>query len=270
MGALTFKLTSAPPERLDLSPLVPARLAGLAVAEIEALDIGTTKTGCKVGDVFAVTGSNPEDIVFEGGSERFDNVGKSLRGGMVRVIGDVGAYLGRGMNRGDIVVQGSVCGPYAGTVMTGGRISIEEDVADATAASVPGAMHGMAGGFMIIGGSAGAYLGDRMRRGVIVVLGDTGEATANRMVGGTILAQSMGARAGMGMKRGTLITGAVTDLEPTFVSAGTYDAAFLALLSNWLASEAGEDAVSLVPARVQRFRGDMASLGKGEILVGGS
>lgn len=268
MAALTFHLTQAPPERLDLSPLVPARLAGLTVAAIEALAIGTSRQGVAVGDVFRVSGDDAADVVIDGGSERYDFIGRDLAGGAIRVVGDVGAHLGRGVKSGTITVEGSVHGPHGGAGMTGGRIEIGGNAADATAGALPGAMHGMAGGLMVIRGRAKAYLGDRMRRGVIVVHGAVGEAAGCRMIGGTIVAPSAAARAGTGLKRGTLVFGTAEALEPTFVSAGTYDAAFLSLFRRWLAAEAGATAAALVPSLVHRHRGDMSSLGKGEILIG--
>lgn len=265
MDALSFTLKETPPERLDLTPLIPAELAGKSIREIEAIAIGTTKRGAKVGDVFQVSGSVGEEIRFSG-HERLDNIGRSLKDGRIVVDGDAGAYLGRGMKSGSITVSGSVCGPYAGTMMTGGTIRISGDAADATAASVPGAMHGMAGGLLVIDGSAGAYLGDRMRRGIVVVLGGVGDAAGARMVGGTLVAERFGTRAGAGMKRGTLIARAVDDLEPTFVPTGTYDGVFLAILAKHLGQQVPE-AEDLVPARTHRFRGDMAALGKGEVMV---
>ena len=268
MGALTFTLKAEPPERVDLSELIPAVLADKPLDEVLAMPIGTPRTGLAVADVFTVSGTDAAEIVFAGGSARFDNVGRSLKDGTIRVEGDVGAFLGRGMKSGRIDVSGSVRGPYAATMMTGGVIAVAGDAPDATAASVPGAMHGMAGGLLVIGGSAGDLLGDRMRRGVIAVAGSVGALAGARMVGGTILAKSLGPRAGQAMKRGTLIAGAVADIEPTFVPSGDYGAAFLAILRKWLRDEAGPDAAALVPAKARRWRGDMASLGKGEILVG--
>lgn len=267
MAPLTLTLKTAPPERLDLSDILPETLRGLGHDRIRALPIGTTRTGVTVGDVFDVTGEAGDDLVFEGGSNRFDNVGRSLKAGGIRVAGDVGAYCGRGMKGGRIVVEGSLTGPYGATMMTGGTILVEGDAADATAGSVPGAMHGMAGGLLVIGGSAGDYLGDRMRRGVVAVRGATGRAAGARMVGGTIVAASLGARAGRSMKRGTLIAGACEGMEPTFVSAGDYDHVFLAILRKWLLAEASAKVADLVPARARRWRGDMAGLGKGEIIV---
>ena len=47
-------------------------------------------------------------------------------------------------------------------------------------------MEGMTGGTLIIHGNAGARLGDRMRRGLVLVGGDAGDFAASRLVAGTI------------------------------------------------------------------------------------
>ncbi len=57
MAALTLTLKGRPPERLDLSDVLPDRLAGLKLAEIRALPIGTTKTGVTIGEVFDAAAS---------------------------------------------------------------------------------------------------------------------------------------------------------------------------------------------------------------------
>lgn len=266
MAALTFTLKATPPERLDLSALVPERLAGMDADVIRALVVGTSRDGLTVGDLFDVAGDDAADIRITGHA-RLDNIGRGLKGGRITVDGDAGIYLGRAMKSGLIAVSGSVRGPYAGTAMTGGTIRIAGDAADAVGGAVPGAMHGQAGGLITVAGHVGAYAGDRMRRGVLVVEGYVGDAAGARMVGGTILARTLGTRAGAGMKRGTLIAKTVADLEPTFVPTGTYGMPFLAILRKWVESEV-PGAGALVPVNAMRYRGDMAALGKGEVIVG--
>ncbi|WP_181706937.1 formylmethanofuran dehydrogenase subunit C [Chthonobacter rhizosphaerae] len=266
MAALTFTLKATPPERLDLSALVPARLTGLSAAEIAALAIGSTRSGVTLGDMFDIAGDDPTEIRITG-HERLDNVGRGLTGGTIAVDGDVGIYAGRAMKAGTVTVSGSVKGPYLGTAMTGGAIRVAGDAADAVGGAVPGAMHGQAGGLIVVGGSVGDYAGDRMRRGVLVVKGYVGDAAGVRMVGGTIVARALGTRAGLGMKRGTLIGKTVADLEPTFVPTGTYDFPFLALLRRYLETEAPGTGALVPQKNPRRYRGDMAALGKGEIIV---
>lgn len=268
MTGLTFTLREAPPERLDLSPLTPARLAGLSCAKIERIAIGTTRLGVAVGDVFRLSGEDAADLVFAGGSTRFDRLGSGLDGGSIRLEGDAGGYLGLAMAGGTITVAGSLTGPYGGSAMTGGLIRVAGHAADATAAALPGAVAGMAGGTLIVGGRAGELVGDRMRGGVILVAGGAGRLCAARMLGGTIVAASLGPRAGQGMRRGTLIAGSADDIEPTFVFAGRYAQAFLPLLGNWVGGIAGEAFARLVPTSADRYRGDMADVGEGELLIG--
>lgn len=266
MAALVFRLGAPPPERLDLSPLTPAGLAGKSAAEIAAIPIGTTKRGLTVGDVFAVSGDDPAEIVFEGGSERFDRVGLGLAAGRITVVGDVGLEVGRAMKGGSIRVAGSA-GPLAGAAMTGGLLTVEGDAGDFAGGATHGAMAGQAGGVLVVKGRTGERTGDRMKRGLIVVLGGAGAHAGSRMSGGTILAPSFGDFPGTLMKRGTLIAGSHGDLGPTFVHSGGFELPFLRLFAKHILATVPE-AVALVPSRAERFRGDMAALGKGEILVG--
>ncbi len=100
MKALTFTLRDEPPERLDLSPLTPQGLAGLDMRDIEKIRLGQSKRASTVGDIFRMSGSDPGNIVFDGGSSRFDGVATGLTDGAVRVAGDVGAQAGRAMRGG--------------------------------------------------------------------------------------------------------------------------------------------------------------------------
>ncbi|SON55844.1 Formyltransferase/hydrolase complex Fhc subunit C [Hartmannibacter diazotrophicus] len=266
MAALTFTLRAEVPERLDLSALVPSALDGKSASEIEKIVVGTTRKAPAVGDLFKVSGDDVTDIRFAGGSERFDHVGKALAGGSIHVEGDVGGWLAAGMKSGSVTVTGSAMGPYAAAEISGGSVTIEGNAGDCLGAALPGYMNGMAGGFVLVGGICGEAAGDRMRRGTIAVLGGTGDATGVRMIGGSILSPSMGARTGLMMKRGTLISSTPVELSSTFVDSGLYRLPFLALLRKHL-GEVMPRAAHLVPSVAHRFRGDMSMLGKGEVLV---
>ena len=100
MSALTFSLRDKPAQRLDLSPLVPARLAKLKPKEIEALRIGTTRLKLTVGDAFKVKGSDAGKLRFVGTDVRCDFIGKELRDGAILVDGDAGAWVGAEMRGG--------------------------------------------------------------------------------------------------------------------------------------------------------------------------
>ena len=70
MSALVFDMRWIVDQRLDLSPLVPERLAKLARKKIEALPINTTREKLTVGDVFKVKGNDPEHLRFVGTDDR--------------------------------------------------------------------------------------------------------------------------------------------------------------------------------------------------------
>src|SRR5919202_4850676 len=265
MAATLLRLRAEPDQRLDLSAITPERLHNLSAREVAGLAVGTTRMPLTLGDVFAVRLGEPDRIRFEGGSGRFDRLGAGLLAGAIRVEGDVGQAAGIGMSGGRIDVEGSA-GPLAGALMAGGRLFVAGDVGDHAGGATPGAMAGMRGGFLLVAGRAGQRLGDRMRRGCIAVLGAAGAHAGSRMRGGTLLAAAAGPLPGYLMRRGTLVLGSHDGLAPTFVNSGAHQLQFLGLLQAWLR---GQDAraSALVPLRAERFQGDMATLGRGEILV---
>ena len=266
MSALVLKLKEQPPQRCDLSVLTPDRLAA-EPGPIERLDIRTTRTPLFIGDIFSVTPGDPMEIVFEGGSERFDNVGTSMTQGSIRVTGDLGQRAGRNMSGGAISVSGSV-GRLAGSSMSGGRLEIGGDAGDLLGAPLPGEASGVTGGVIRIRGSTGARAGDRMRRGLIAIGGDAGPHLASRMFGGTLVCLGRaGALPGYLMTRGTLIVrGGAESISPTFVDTGVHELVALRLIARWLIEE-GVEGGSLAAARLRRLVGDTAMLGKGEIFV---
>jgi formylmethanofuran dehydrogenase subunit C len=266
MSRLTFTLRHEPEERLDLSALTPNGLAGLDRKAIGAIRIGQSKRGATVGDIFRVAGKDISDIVFQGGSERFDGVGSGLDDGIIRVTGDVGAQAGRGLRSGNLIVEGSA-GPHAGTCMRGGRIEILGNAGDHLGGPLAGELAGMNGGLIIVRDKAGDYAGDRLRRGLIAVLKGAGDYTGARMIAGTlVVAGDVGTLPGYLMRRGSIILDrAPKNLSPSFVACGAPDLAFAGLLDRHLIAE-GIVKRSLLGRAPQRFGGDNAVLGLGEIL----
>lgn len=265
MSALTFELKHTPDQRLDLSPLVPARLAGLGRKEIEALAINTTRTKLTVGDAFKVKGKDAENIRFEGTDERCDKIGAALTGGEILVDGDAGMLLGAKMKHGTIGVTGSA-GVLTGASMSGGEIAVKRDVGDQAGAAAFGETMGMKGGFISVGGDAGALLGERLRRGLIVVGGKAGDYAGARMIAGTLLLkQGAGRYAGYGNRRGSLIfLEKPRHILPTYSDSGVMEFDYLRLLEKWLREQGLRIRFG---ARARRLMGDMAVLGKGEMLI---
>lgn len=266
MSALTFTLSAAPPERLDLSALTPRNLAGKERREIEALRLGQSKRASVVADVFRVTGSDASTLVFQGGDQRLDGVAYGMQEGTVHVAGDVGAEAGRLMQGGSLVVEGSA-GPHAGSGMRGGRIEIAGDAGDRLGGPLAGELAGMNGGVLVVRGRAGAFAADRMRRGLIAILGGAGESAGSRMIAGTlVIAGDIGTLPGYLMRRGSIVLDrAPAGLAPTFVECGSPDSVFAAVLDRHLIAE-GIVARPLLGQTPRRYGGDNAVLGKGEIL----
>jgi formylmethanofuran dehydrogenase subunit C len=266
MSALVLTLKEHPPQRCDLSPLSPDRLAAEPGA-IERLDIRTSRQPLLVGDIFTVTPGDPSDIVFEGGSERFDNLGTGMSQGRIRVTGDLGERTGHGMSGGELSVSGNV-GHLAGSGMTGGKIEITGSAGDLAGGPLPGEANGIKGGVIHIRGNAGQRAGDRMQRGLIAIEGSAGVHLASRMRGGTIVCfGEAGDLPGYLMTRGTVLIGKGAPLTtPTFVETGVHELVALRLLAHWLIEESIEGGW-LAAARLRRLVGDTAVLGKGEIFV---
>lgn len=266
MKAMTFALRAEPPERLDVSPLTPQGLAGLDKRAIQAIRIGQSKLASTVGDVFRVSGSDPDNIVFEGGSERLDGVAMGMTEGAVRVAGDVGAQAGRAMRGGRLLVEGDA-GPHAGSSMRGGRLEILGNAGDHLGAPLAGELVGMNGGVLIVHGRARAFAADRMRRGLIAVLKGCGDHAGSRMVAGTLVVSGgVGEMPGYLMRRGSiLLDRAPKNLSPSFVECGAPDSIFAALIDRHLIIE-GILKRSLLGKAPRKFGGDNAALGLGEIL----
>lgn len=265
MSALVFELKDTPDQRLDLSPLVPELLAGLSRKDIQALKIGTTRETLTVGDAFKVKGKDARNIHFVGTDERCDRIGAGLAGGEIFVDGDVGFQLGVRMKAGKIAVKGSA-GILAGASMSGGHIAISRDAGDQVGGVAFGETMGMKGGFLTIGGDAGALLGERMRRGLVVVGGKAGDYAGGRMIAGTlVLKGGAGRYAGYGLRRGSLIfMEKPKTILPTFSDCGVMEFDYLRLLETWLR---GTGMRVKLGGRARRLMGDMAVLGKGEMLI---
>jgi formylmethanofuran dehydrogenase subunit C len=266
MTALRFVLRASPPTRLDLSPLIPGRLAGLDQAAVARIELGTARASVRVGDVFGLHMGDAEQVAIEGGSERFDFLGAGMNGGSLLLEGDAGYCAGRRLSGGKLEIRGSA-GAWAASGLGGGALEIHGDTGPMLGAPLAGERAGMAGGSVVVRGSAGERAGDRMRRGLIVIEGAAGEAAGSRMLAGTLaVCGRAGPMPGYLMRRGTLLL-AEADLPPTFVRAGGAPPVFRHLLARALA-EVSQLAAQLAGRAESRFLGDMATLGKGEILLG--
>jgi formylmethanofuran dehydrogenase subunit C len=267
MSGLVFRLTSAPVERLDLSHLTPKHVGSIPLAEVLKLNIGTSKTALRVGDAFTVSGKPGDTLRIEGATDKLDFVGGDLDHGTVIVEGDVGVGAGRNMRGGRLDVRGDA-GALLGSGLSGGEIFVKGSAGAQVGGLTPGDRFGMTGGLIVIEGHAGDRVGDRMRRGTIFIRGKCGSFAGARMVGGTIWAElGFGTDPGTLMRRGTLVGPSVERLPPTFVDAGRHDLVILRILSRYMKEKLGAQAPKPLPDMVRKYTGDLATIGKGEILL---
>lgn len=226
----------------------PDRFATLGGREIGALSVWVGRECRELGELFEIQGE---------------------RAARVHIAGDVGGVdrLGAGMTGGLLVVEGSA-GHGVGLAMRGGAIHVLGSAGDEVGGAEPGASRGMTGGEIIIDGSVGANAGACARRGLIVVGGDTGTGAARGMIAGTLIVLGNAGRdAGAWNKRGTLLVIGTVDVSLTYRFACTYRPLFARLTLRSLRARYGLPIdEQWITGRYDRYSGDMAELGKGEIL----
>lgn len=264
MSGLRLRLKSAPVGRLDLSCLQPGPLSGHSADQVAHMPFGDGT----LGDLFDVSDEGEDGtLILAGTTSTCDGIGDGLAGGTLIVEGDAGAYAARHMKNGRLVIHGSA-GDWLGAGMKGGLVTVAGSAGHYVGGQLAGEKFGMAGGTICVSGSIGERAGDRMRRGTIVVKGKAGPAAGARMAGGTIWAEGgFGPGPGPLMRRGTLIGPSAEHLLPTFADCGKHDMVFLRLISRHVADTLGTLAPPALPPQVRRYAGDMATIGKGELLL---
>jgi formylmethanofuran dehydrogenase subunit C len=265
---LVLTLREPPEQRLDLSPLVPDRLAGMSAAEIEKIELQTTRVRLTVGDAFRLCMGDAQHIRIENACQRLDRIGTGMSGGEIEVIGDAGTRAGRLMTGGRLTIRGNA-GHWAASGMSGGTIEIVGSAGDRLGGPVAGEVAGMRGGIVVVRGGTGTGAGDRLRRGTIIIEGSAGEYAGSRMIAGTLIVRrKVGVLPGYLMRRGTIVLGeGATMLSPTFADCGMHELVATRLMARFLKPYSGRTA-DLLNSPLRRFAGDMAVLGKGEIFVG--
>lgn len=268
MSALTFTLKIQPNQRVDMSPLVCQALANLEPAEIAAIKLHCGKRKLRVDELFTISGFDAKNIVIKNSFSKLDYIGKELDGGSIHVEGDAGAYCGMGMKKGILKVFGDA-GIYAGCEMKKGHLEIDGNVGDFLGGALAGNKMGMKGGLILVRGNAADRVGDHLRRGTILIEGNTGDYCGSRMIAGTIAVMgNTGKFLGHSMRRGTVLLWNEPKLSASFNDCGSHTLAFLPMLFNSFKSlnspfANSENAFN----RVQRFAGDMAEIGRGEVLL---
>lgn len=267
MSALSLRLTTSPAERLDMSRLDPAHLAGLSAREIAGLALGDADRAPCVGDYFTIEGNVGDTLIIETSSDRLDYIGRELSSGTIIVEGDAGAYAGRKMSGGRLEIRGNA-GAFLASSLQDGVIVVNGSAGENLGAPLRGDRDGLSGGTVVVNRDIGVSAGARMRRGTIIAKGRIGATAGERMMGGTIWAGGgFGRDAGIQMRRGTLIGPSVDQMRPTFLDCGLHELGIVAIMGRYLKDLLGDLAPAPVTGEVRRFAGDMASLGRGEILI---
>jgi len=190
-------------------PMIEAFGAGPAAAtELLDLQRQVIRLGnqtLEFGDLFAChhVGDQP-GVVWCGDTGRLNYVARNLRAGHVRVEGPVGDHAGCEMRGGRLEVTGDA-GHWLASDLKGGTIVVEGSCGQYAAASLPARRRGMTGGVVVIRGSAAGGLGRRMRRGMVVVEGDSQESGTEMLAGTIILGGNVTGSVVTMMKRGTIV-----------------------------------------------------------------
>ena len=265
--AVTLTLRAAPERTVEADGIAPDRLAGLSEREIADLPVWHEGRAVALGELFAVRGERSARVRVEGDLGQVDAVGAGMAGGELVIVGNAGRYVGTRMMGGTITVRGHV-GDGAGVEMAGGLIDIEGDAGDRVGAARLGAARGMTGGEIIVRGAAGREAGASMRRGLVVVGGDAGERAGHRMIAGSVIVLgSAGRGAGQWTKRGTVVAMGDLEVPATFRYACTYQPPHVRLALTYLRTRRGVPVQERdILGRYRRYSGDLAELGKGEIL----
>ena len=269
MSSLTFTLKKSPAQRIDCSRLTPDLLADKSVADIAAIELVTGNHAERVDSLFDITGDNTSDIKIANSCDKLDFIGRNMTTGQISVDGNVGAYLGLFLDGGQIEVTGDT-GIYTACEMKAGQIKINGNAGEFVGGARPGYKNGMTGGIVIVTGNTGDRTGDHMRRGMILIEGNAGDYCGARMISGTIaVLGGVGAHLGYAMKRGTLllIQAPSQGISANFNDCGSHTLAFLPLLFASFAKLDSKFADVESFSRVQRYAGDLAGIGMGEILV---
>ena len=269
MTDLTLKLKTTLEFTLNMSPVTPDNLANKTNAQIKKIKINYGKQTLTINDFFTVTGTNTKNIQIKASSEKLSVIGHKMSSGTITVSGNVGDFVGQHMRGGLIKIQGDA-GSWVGNGMKNGQIEINGNVGDYVGAGLPGAPYGMSDGLILVSGNAGDRVGDRLRRGYIIICGKAGDYCGSRMVAGTIIVlDKAGKYPGFGMKRGTIIMAKKPrHIAATFKSCGNLKVQFLRLLFKQLSALGQQFSFfDKYGPEAHRFAGDLATNGKGEILI---
>jgi len=264
---LTLTLREAPEAPLLADALSPDRLAGRSRPEIERLELWHGNRRAQLGELFAVSGADAQDVRVVGDLVRVAGLGTGMAGGRLTLAGRAGPHVGAGMRDGELIVEGDA-GDWAGAEMRGGRLVVRGSAGSRLGGAYAGARAGMRGGEILVHGDAGEEAGAGLRRGLIAVAGRAGPATGLNALAGTIVAfGALGAHPGAGMRRASIVAMTDTTLLPTYARACTYRPPFLRMCLRRLRALGLPVRDEQIEGPYTRWSGDGVELRRGEILI---
>ena len=264
---ITLTLKEAPSVPLEADMLSPDAIAPLTIDEVRALPVYLGKRQRRVDDFFTVEGEPGDELEIRGDAKKVKWIGRAMTRGRITIAGNAGMHLGAYMSGGAIDVSGNAS-DWPGGEMSGGLIRIRGNSGGQAGASYRGSRIGMKGGTIVIEGTAGLEVGLRMKRGTIVVGGLVRDFAGLEMRGGTlVLLNGAELRTGAWMLRGTIVSLKPIHLLPSFMYASTYNPTFLRLYAKYLATLGLTIPCDDEDGAYQRYTGDTATPGKGEIFI---
>lgn len=264
---ITLTLKQQPSVPLEAETLSPDHMVGLANEAIRALPVYLGKRQCRLDEFFEVDGADSDRLEIHGDAAKVKWIGRGMTRGRIKVHGNAGMHLGAYMKGGVIEVTGNAS-DWVGAEMANGLIRVAGNAGGQIGAAYRGSLAGMKGGTILIGGTAGLEVGMRMKRGVIAIGGLVRDFAGLQMKGGTIiLCQGAEIRTGAWMFRGTIVSLRPLQLLPTFSSASVYTPTFLRIYAKYLQTLGVSIPIEASEGAYQRYTGDSAIPGKGEIFV---
>lgn len=253
---------------IEVAGIVPDRLAGKSLSEIENQPILFGNRERKLADHFKVSGSLDDGIIrFEGHLTHVHWIGARQRSGRIEVTSSTGNNLGSQLFGGLIQVTGNVA-DNAGAEMSGGEIHISGDAGENLGGRYPGSKLGMNRGSIFLEGSTGKGAGQGMRRGNLIIGHDADELCGWNMLAGTICIRgTAGRHIGAGMKRGTIIAGhcKLSSILPTFYPGDRLSPPIMSIFARWLATK--RQKVEFMEQPLNSYSGDHLQGGRGELFV---
>jgi formylmethanofuran dehydrogenase subunit C len=264
---IVLTLKERPVVPLEAEVLCPDVMVELGNDAVCGLPVSLGKRRCRVDDFFEVEGAASDELEIRGDAANVKWIGRGMTRGRVTIEGNAGMHLGAHMKGGTIEVSGNAS-DWVGAEMTAGLIRIKGNAGGQVGAAYRGSASGMQDGTILIDGSAGIEVGMRMKRGIIAVGGPVRDFAGLQMKGGTIVLMS-GAelRTGAWMVRGTIVSLTEIVFMPTFSYAVAYNPVFLRLYAKHLSSFGISIPFDQADGTYERYVGDTAVPGKGEILV---